>query len=673
MTGSSRRIILWLPALLAMCVLITSVQAADRRQRYPIQNFRVLDTSGEVYVRSHLQTKDETTQGSTPNKESDSFFEEGVELRAKGYIYHPNLVDWNASVRLGLTQQEIDSNGDARKSDGTLLGYNLSGLILKEKQLSARVYSSLSDSMVDRDFATTQELSTMRNGVEFLWRGGIPMRLLLEEFRLNEVGDDRENEQVTRTLRFTVADQRDPDRWWEIIYEHEDTDETTTFTRSGDSSTTEFPVQRDEVQGSARWRFGSGPKKHRLGVRGRWMDRKGFFINKVMEGDVSLDLAHSETFGTFYRAAYNVNETETSEDRQITGEVGFTKRFYESLDMTGRVITEDRQFLEGYQRTIGYWLDMLYNKHTPIGIYQATVQLGYEQEEEDNGQGRRTIRDENVTLSGTTYEALSEPNVIEGSITVTNLARTETYTEDDDFMLRKTGAFTEIARLESGDIADGETVLVTYSIETAQQTEFTTTTIQWNNRLILRKIPVELYYNYRLRDQQLSGGEDPGNLDTRTVQLFGIEVTLWEELVMRAEHEIREQLLSPSSTADRFVADYRRRLSRDVDLNLGGLIERLVYDDAAQFGLEPEDDHLNTLRGYARLTARVRRDMLVRFSADYVKMEGRENDEILTLVGSLDWNFRQIELSVEARQRFYTQELTTGTDQSLMVFIRRRF
>ncbi len=641
--------------------------------RSEIKSLKVTDTSGELYIRGNIRSKEETTAGGSSLEESDSFFQEGIALRAKGYIYHPNLIDFDVSVQGGLSQQEIEINSDSRKSNGTLSGFNLSALVLKKKRIGGRVFASRTTNFIDRDFAATQEVEIDKFGFELIRRGRMPIRLLVEQFGIRETGDLRENEQTTRHMRLSLTDQRDPDLWWEIIYDREDTDETvTTTSAAGGGSSSELPVQSDELTFASLLRWGDQSHPSRLALNGRFLDRKGFFVNRVQSADANLTLGHTPTFSTFYRGAYSIDETETEEDRLLDTEAGFRKQFYESLNIAGRVSYRDRQFIDGFDKVLGWFFDAAYIKLTPIGRYNAALLLGHEREQEDSGTGTRTIRDEQVTLSGTTYVALDERSVIDGSISVTNLDRDEVFTEGDDFELRETGSLTEIRRIIGGDILDGETVLVTYRVLAARNAEFTTNRIRTSHRLTLRKIPLAIYYHYSLRDEQLTGGNDPGNLDTQTQHLFGLELN-WRDLQVTYEHDVRDQMLSPPSTSDRLDVRWQRRLTRRTDLAVGGGAERLVYDSGEQFNLGPGEDQLDTVRGYARVTTKLKRNILLRLSADYLKTEGRENDELLEFVGSLDWRFRDLEVSVEARQSFYTQETTEGSEQQLMFLIRRRF
>ena len=142
---------------------------------------------------------------------------------------------------------------------------------------------------------------------------------------------------------------------------------------------------------------------------------------------------------------------------------------------------------------------------------------------------------------------------------------------------------------------------------------------------------------------------------------------------MAVERERREHRLFPSSTADRLRGRYRGRFGRNTSFSLSGLTEQLIYDDAAAFDFEPGRDQLKTLRGNANLSTKIGRNSLLNFDAEFVRTEGRENNELVRLSVSFDWSYRDLDFSIEARHNIYQQELNEGTSDAVLFNITRRF
>ncbi|MCG3180779.1 MAG: hypothetical protein BIFFINMI_03142 [Phycisphaerae bacterium] len=669
----SARWILGLAGALAAAAWPATARAAEP-DAGPVQivPLKVLTRSGNLYVRGSMKQKKETFGGGSDSNQKDTYLEEGVDLQSTGYIYHPNLMEWFAAFRLGLTQQQIDLNETQEKFRGTLLGFDLSGLLLQKKRVSARVFASRTQNQVDRNFAARLEVIQSRFGVELIRRGKFPITLLLEQLGLTEKDEQRNDDQTSRHARFTVSDQRNSDHFTELILDLLDVTETITNIGDTTSTTEDASYRQLEALLNTVHRFGSGTEKNRFAASGRLRDRTGYFPEREMDLDASLDLVHSPTLTSFYHAAYHDNRTDTDQDKTTTLDAGFAKQIYESLNIAGRGNWTSSQFIGGTQKIVGLFTDLQYHKKTPIGPYTSQLSLGWQREQEQNAGSTRVVRDESHTLDDVTFTQLMQANVISGTVQVTNADHTQTYVLDSDYELQTTGAFTEIRRKTTGDIAADQAVLVTYSIAVAGDSTFDTTTLTWNNRLALEKVPLTPYYNIHRRADKLTGGQDPGNLDTQTTQLFGLQLD-WKGLIVNVEHETRDQMLYPSSVADRVRARYQHRLTRDADLSLGGLIEKLTYDSAARYNLGPNGDRLDTTTAFARTTIRLRNSLLLRLSADYIKTQGRTNDERAEFKGQLEWNYRNIELSVEARQNFYQHEQNKGNEQAILFSIKRRF
>jgi len=283
-----------------LCLLIFAAVAlnAQGQQRYPIRRFAMVPIKGDVFLRGEFQLDDEKSSPSGfETKERDIFFEEGFNLYSHGYFYHPNLIKWDASVQLGLQQQSIDVNDEDFDSDGTVVGYNLSAIFLKEKPVSLRGFASQTQDFLDRDFARRVEVDRKHQGLELLRKGRFPMSLLLENIKLREQSDLRDEDQHTKQLRFSISDQRSWDRQAKLIYEYEHTDETAIFHPSsgGPDVISELPNRRHELDISYLRRFGPREKKHRYRGSLLAMDRRGFFENQVFSSDHRLGLVHSDT------------------------------------------------------------------------------------------------------------------------------------------------------------------------------------------------------------------------------------------------------------------------------------------------------------------------------------------------------------------------------------------
>jgi hypothetical protein len=103
-----------------------------------------------------------------------------------------------------------------------------------------------------------------------------------------------------------------------------------------------------------------------------------------------------------------------------------------------------------------------YNRALPVGTGQVGYSVRYEQREQNAVDTQVAIVGERVRLNGTTAVALARPLVNAASVLVFNATRTQAYVPGIDYALSVIGNTTRVQRLLSGNILDGEEVLVDY-------------------------------------------------------------------------------------------------------------------------------------------------------------------------------------------------------------------
>ena len=661
--------------------LLAPAAAARAAQKTPIQPLGITQFGGDLLINGNMQTQSQTAADKKVTTESESFFDETLSIHSAGYIYHPNLLEWSSDIRGGLVQQSITVNGQTTVGPGQIKGYNISGLFLREKPVSVMLFSSDMRSFINRDFASSTDLRSTRNGGQVMLKGDVPMTLMFEKVTMDENSGLRTDQRTTRHTRFTASQQKFRDAQIEFFYDHEETDEIITFrpSQGGQQTTDRLPYKRDEADLMSLTKFGPAEYQSTLGLHGRTMQRLYTFPERIRSGDFNLNLAHTKNFSTFYRGSYSEDQTEANQERNADGSVGFSQKVYDSLNITGHVDGQKYQFSDGMRTQKGEFLSLDYQKKTPIGRYSSSLMLGVQDTSVQTKNGVQRIRGESVTFIGfLTFVPLNGRNIIPGSIRVWKDAnRTTEYKAGpgNDYDLHPIGATTLIEPLPGSPLGLGpfDTVLVDYSVTAAKlatwQTDFST----WDNRLQLPEgIPITLYYNFNRQADHLMRGDDPGNLDIQTGRLGGAQFEQWG-LTLTGEHETRDMKLSPPTTANRARVQYMAHIARDVDLSLGGSNEHLMYRNAQQFGMQPGRDRLYTLQGFARATFRLHRNLLFHMDAEYDKTQGLEN-RVLKHVGvGVEWSYRDLEVSVEARQSNFVQERTTGQSQSLLFSVRRRF
>ena len=659
--------------VLVAALTVGALTAATTAQEgYPVQAVKVQKIKGELFAEGRYRSDDETRSGRA-STETDTFLEEGMKLNLDGYIYHPNMIDWYARLQLGLSQQEVELDDGQRKSDGTATGYNFSAKVLKDKPVSLRLFGAMSDRQVDRDFARPFESQRRNEGFELTAGGPFPASLFFEHSTDDRTNDDRTENEQTTLVSFKIADERDPNWLTALSVEHEERDETATFSfAGGGTSTQNLPDEREQVAVTNSWILSPEEHRHRLNGSALLVRRQGIFESETMALNQSLQLNHSRSFATVYGGSYREDQNDQQSEETMTGYAGFRKQIYLSLGINGQVSMTDRQFDTGSEQVMGASLDLDYTKKTPIGAYSSTLNLGWQEDKEQFPTGARRVVGERLTLDGTTPEVLSLNNVVGGTVSVRSADRSQTYFEFVDYTVTTFGSSTEITRIDGGDIGDGDEVSVDYTAAVANDANITTTDFSWSHRIDLSDWPVAVYAEYSRRDESVSGGEDPGNLEADQRWLVGSEAR-WGEFGFSAEHERREQQLSPSSTTNRLTAGYGHSFARELAVSVSGDYQRIEYDEIESFGLAPEASFLETYNARVVASSRLRRNLMLRVMGNYTNTVGRHESTRTKIGASLDWHVGQTDVSVDASRTMFEQETSDGTTTEITLNLRRKF
>jgi len=506
-------------------------------------------------------------------------------------------------------------------------------------------------------------------------KGKLPASIQLEHSARTEQGDQRSDNATTDKAMFRIADRHNADWLTDLTFEHEDTQETATYTYPGiDSFTQNLPVKRDEMNVTNLYKFGPGPEKHSLAGRIRWLDRTGSYVDKILSAEQNLELRHSKTFTTFYSGSFLKETTDTLTQDNYSLSAGLTKKFYDSLVTGLQGNYRDIKYGDGgydkYSRVAG---SLDYTKKTQVGLFNSAFQISRENEDTAYSGGLFHVRNESVTLTDITPVQLQRTNIVPGSIRVTDANDVQEYFENIDYVLTTFGSFIRIARKEpTTSITSGQTVHVSYDVSVPRQSTIATDRMDWLNRLALNAVPVDVYTRYRSRKDTLTAGQDPNNLEDEKSILVGAEYHN-SGLIVAIEHENNDRLLSPPSVVDLIRAGYSRQLSRELVLTLDAHYRKTRYKQAAKFDLQNGRDTLDDLGANVQLTARLDRSTLVRFMSEYSDYKGQENRSLFRNSVELEWRKGKLSFLLNAHHDTFTQEQSKGQATTVTFNLKREF
>jgi hypothetical protein len=653
---------LLLPAVL-ICLGTTPLFAQSQDELF--QPFALKPLRGHLFLDGMFRHENRDS-GSGNRVLEEMRFQQGIELNSGGWFYHPNLFDWNGTLRLGAVEQETFADTDDRSTFNTLLGYNFDGILFRQKPVSMRVFSSYDQNSATRDFADPIDYVNQHHGAELRHRTtNLVTSLLLDYTQRVEESETRDSDLQNYRARLR-SEYRTKDLELDLEYEHQDQIEII--------DGTEFDTVIDTLTLRNAYYFGEEPLRHTLIGHTLLNRNEGSYDNEGYNISQRLTLYHDTTLNSFYGGSVRQNVSDGQDDRAGEINVGVTKNIYESLVLTATLFYEFTEFIGGSDDRFGGELNATYNKVTPIGIYNQGLNVSRTYERQRSDQGARRIVGEPVTLNNLDFVALNQTNVQAGSIVVQNLTRSITYVEGIHYNVRVTGVVTELQRIEGAvdGITSGQTVLVDYTIDLPNRSDIVRDEFSWSHRLDIEELHLSPFVTFAYTEESLIAGDDPGNLQTTTTITAGVDYTLGSFLA-GYEFQNSDSNINLSYYSHRIHALYNHTLSRDAVFSVGGEAQWLTYTNADDFDTEPGRDFEDSYAAYAQFNHRLTNRLLWRMRGEYRDITGRQNTSIGTVSTGLEWRFRQIEFSIDGRYRFYDQESSKGDLAEVMFRLKRYF
>ena len=277
-----------------------------------------------------------------------------------------------------------------------------------------------------------------------------------------------------------------------------------------------------------------------------------------------LGLRHTERFDTYYELRLDKHDEKNFFSDSRTVSAGLSHQLYENLTTNLSAYRARNEVTAGDLDSYGTNLNFLYRRRIPWGHLSAN--LGYsERIEDDRRSGAVTeVRNEALTLSGTTPVLLANTNLDVASIVVTNAAETIIYVENVDYVVSVVGSSVAVARTLFGVIADGQQVLADYRYQSLPPAKTAVTTNSFGFDLSLWSA-LRLYYQRSRSEQTLLSGTRSFEPFDDTIERIGAELR-WKWSTTRVEYEDRDTTRTPT---ERWMVQEVLSFQPSHDLSLG--------------------------------------------------------------------------------------------------------
>lgn len=392
--------------------------------------------------------------------------EETLGLRSSGTLFDEKFALFDIAALYGLTQSWYAEArpGPDRHEDphGSVLEYDLNLTLFPRGRISANAYAQRLDSRVPRSFLPSLDRTLERyGGGVFLNDPKFPMRFTFEhswdELTSRTRDEDDDERRGNDTFRYEGTWQISDRQSLRIEYEYNDRAEQYSGSR------TRFDTTRHYVTLNHVLRFGKDGRSS-WETLARLQEESGDLARDNAEVTTRLRLQHSDAFATnwgaqYYRDAFADLETET-----WRGEGGFTWQYARALTVTGQLYGLQQQADRGADfREWGGLLNAAYSQDNALGRFSANLSYNHASIETSQGSHRGIVIGESVTFRDPLASYLAQNDIDWATIVVTDANRSRTYLPIRDYLVVRIGRYTALRRVPTGQIADRQTVLVSYT------------------------------------------------------------------------------------------------------------------------------------------------------------------------------------------------------------------
>ena len=393
-------------------------------------------------------------------------FQETLGIATAGALFDERIAQFDIMARYGLSQEGFTETGPGRglsdRPHGDVLEYDINLNFLPRGTLSGNAYAQRLTSRVPRTFLPSLDRSLERyGGGLYLNSPTFPMRLTFDHTweeltsRTRDLNDDEQRGE--NQFRYEGTWQISQKQSLRIEYEYADRHERYSGSR------TSFDTTRNYLTLNHVLRFGPQDRSS-WETLARIQDESGDLARDNAEVSTRLRLQHTDSFSTNYAAQFLRDSFQELTTETVRGEAGFTHQLRDLLTTTVQLYGLQQQ--ANANADLCEWgalVNTSYAQDNALGRLSANLAYNHTSTETRNGDRGGIVIGESVTFRDPLPAYLAQTDVDLLSLVVTDANRSRTYLPVRDYVALKIGRYTALHRVPTGQIADGQTVLVTYT------------------------------------------------------------------------------------------------------------------------------------------------------------------------------------------------------------------
>ena len=460
-----------LPAVTLAIVLSTASPALHAAEEFAPFAF----TGYEGYVSARHVSDEYTTRQAGPSaapasrqRQSDERIE--AFLMTHSYIYHPKFIALDVGGGPIFQSGQADNSAAATQSRRTLFNFSARATVLADKPYNGSLYYERLNPTLLLSPGEVFNQATDEYGLTFA---------LLAPFTVVPLAIDASRSHTTGSSATRVIDDR---------VERRALRANLALWGVGGAQLGYHDNQHDSSSGSPNLAIQNSQLRSRslnLDTQLQFgANRQHEFFNTVLftKQDYALERGPSPRLGDshfllVYRSVLSKTLHSLANYRQSRSEQDDTQTDLRSananlawnpsnsLALTGGLHGEDTVAPQFTLRAWGIDASVRYERALASGSLRAGYSLRLDQRDQLAAAVQPKVVGERLLLSGTSPVVLARSNVTTGSLTVGSATRTQVFLEGIDYALTVVGATTRIERILSGNILDGETVVVDYAFD----------------------------------------------------------------------------------------------------------------------------------------------------------------------------------------------------------------
>ncbi len=456
------------------------------------------------YTYTKVETSERTWPGwDRTQRNREWSFEERIGLTLGGWIVDPGLISFGGDISFALTQDRFKEDTDyfdyTDSDTGHLFQYDLRVNLFQGRRFSGSIHGFQQDDRINRRFQPTLEQERTGFGTSWLYaHDKVPMELSYDYLETDRTGnaDYRDDEHFTEsTLRYGVDWLVTDHHRVKFTYEHAETKQ------EYQGLYEPFETTRDLFNIEHEIEFGD---RHQHGLRTlvHWQEESGDFARDFFEIGPQLTLKHSDDLQTLYKYQFNRERYAGLDIETQRVDFQLVHQAYTNLTTTVDLFGLYEDIEDDINTTqYGGSVDWQYNRRNRFGHLYANLALAYDTERVRGDNGRRIILDEAHTFRDPFALILRNRNVVPTSIVVTDTTNRRFYRIGMDYAVFRQGNVTRVHRVRTGQIADGNTVLIDYQIRTPTDGQLDTVRVDCSleQRFTGGLTP---YYRFSYRNQE---------------------------------------------------------------------------------------------------------------------------------------------------------------------------